>query len=102
MEKCGTGPSRARRKCPCPYIVVLGAGLGGVMAYEMKEKMSSSDKLTVVNLGSVYSFVPSNPRVAVGWLNPEVGRNIVSISVTSTWTIELQMRLTLEGKIYFC
>lgn len=76
---------------PLSHIVVLGAGLGGVMVYEMKEKMSSSDKLTVVNLGSVYSFVPSNPRVAAGWLNPEVGRNIVSISVTSTWTIELQM-----------
>lgn len=80
-----------KEEMPLSHIVVLGAGLGGVMAYEIKEKMSSSDKLTVVNLGSVYSFVPSNPRVAVGWLNPEVGRNIVSISVTSTWTIELQM-----------
>ncbi len=50
------------------HIVVLGAGLGGViMAYEMKEKMGPNDELTVVNLGSSYSFVPSNPWVAVGW-----------------------------------
>ncbi|WP_265519288.1 NAD(P)/FAD-dependent oxidoreductase [Nitratireductor luteus] len=53
-------------------IVVLGAGLGGViMAYEMKDKMRPSDELTVVNLGSTYSFVPSNPWVAVGWREPE-------------------------------
>lgn len=29
--------------------------------------MGPSDKITVVNLGATYSFVPSNPRVAVGW-----------------------------------
>ena len=53
-------------------IVVLGAGLGGViMAYEMKDKMRPSDELTVVNLGPTYSFVPSNPWVAVGWREPE-------------------------------
>lgn len=53
-------------------IVILGAGLGGViMAYEMKAKMRASDDLTVVNLGSTYAFVPSNPWVAVGWRKPE-------------------------------
>ncbi|WP_163268940.1 NAD(P)/FAD-dependent oxidoreductase [Chelativorans alearense] len=53
-------------------IVVLGAGLGGViMAYEMKAKMRPSDTITVVNLGPTYSFVPSNPWVAVGWRKPE-------------------------------
>lgn len=62
-----------KEEMPLSHIVVLGAGLGGVMAYEMKEKMSSSDKLTVVNLGSVYSFVPSNPRVAAGWLTQRLG-----------------------------
>jgi sulfide:quinone oxidoreductase len=52
-------------------IVVLGAGLGGIiMAYEMKAKMRPTDQLTVVNLGSTYSFVPSNPWVAVGWRKP--------------------------------
>ncbi len=50
------------------HVVVLGAGLGGVlMAYEMKAKLGPADTLTVVNLGSSYSFVPSNPWVAVGW-----------------------------------
>ena len=49
------------------HIVVLGAGLGGViMAYEMKARLRREDRLTVVNLGSTYSFVPSNPWVAVG------------------------------------
>lgn len=50
------------------HIVVLGAGLGGViMAYEMKDKLRPGDELTVVNLGKSFSFVPSNPWVAVGW-----------------------------------
>ena len=54
------------------HIVVLGAGLGGIiMAYEMKRKLRRDDRLTVVNLGSTYSFVPSNPCVAVGWRRPE-------------------------------
>ncbi|WP_159592359.1 NAD(P)/FAD-dependent oxidoreductase [Chelativorans xinjiangense] len=54
------------------HIVILGAGLGGViMAYEMKDKMRPTDGLTVVNLGPTYSFVPSNPWVAVGWRKPE-------------------------------
>jgi sulfide:quinone oxidoreductase len=53
------------------HIVVLGAGLGGlIMAYEMKSKLRREDRLTVINLGSSYSFVPSNPWVAVGWRQP--------------------------------
>jgi len=50
------------------HVVVLGAGLGGViMAYEMKDQLGRGDRLTVINRGSTYSFVPSNPWVAVGW-----------------------------------
>jgi sulfide:quinone oxidoreductase len=53
-------------------VVVLGAGLGGVlMAYEMKARLRRDDELTVVNLGDKYSFVPSNPWVGVGWRKPE-------------------------------
>ncbi len=49
-------------------IVILGAGLGGViMAYELKDKLRDGDRLTVVNEGATYTFVPSNPWVAVGW-----------------------------------
>jgi sulfide:quinone oxidoreductase len=54
------------------HIVVLGAGLGGIiMAYEMKAKMRAGETLTVVNQGGAYSFVPSNPWVAVGWREPK-------------------------------
>jgi sulfide:quinone oxidoreductase len=63
------------------HVVVLGAGLGGViMAYEMKAKLGPSDRLTVVNLGTTYSFVPSNPWVAVGWRQrEEIGVDLVPI-----------------------
>ena len=49
-------------------IVVLGAGLGGViMAYEMKAKIGRDDTVTVISDSDHYTFVPSNPWVAVGW-----------------------------------
>jgi len=49
-------------------IVVLGAGLGGtIMAYELADKLGKGHRIAVVNLGSHYTFVPSNPWVAVGW-----------------------------------
>ena len=54
------------------HIVVLGAGLGGtIMAYEMKDALRAGDTVTVVNKGGTYSFVPSNPWVAVGWRQKE-------------------------------
>jgi sulfide:quinone oxidoreductase len=54
------------------HVVVLGAGLGGIiMAYEMKAKLRPGDTLSVVNQGGTYSFVPSNPWVAVGWREPK-------------------------------
>ena len=54
------------------HVVVLGAGLGGaIMAYEMKHMLGREDTVTVVNNGSTYSFVPSNPWVAVGWRSRE-------------------------------
>jgi sulfide:quinone oxidoreductase len=42
-----------------------------MLAYEIKAKLRREDRLTVVNLGSTYSFVPSNPWVAVGWRQPK-------------------------------
>ncbi|MAM12308.1 MAG: pyridine nucleotide-disulfide oxidoreductase [Rhizobiaceae bacterium] len=54
------------------HIVVLGAGLGGtIVAYELREKLGREHSVTVINKGSVYSFVPSNPWVAVGWRTEE-------------------------------
>jgi sulfide:quinone oxidoreductase len=50
------------------HVVVLGAGLGGVIAaYEVRDKLRTGDRVTLVSRGEVYHFVPSNPWVAVGW-----------------------------------
>lgn len=50
------------------HVVVLGAGLGGtIMAYELREAMGREHRVSVVSKGTKYSFVPSNPWVAVGW-----------------------------------
>ncbi len=50
------------------HIVVLGAGLGGtIMAYELKDRLGDAHSVAVVSRGKEYSFVPSNPWVAVGW-----------------------------------
>lgn len=55
------------------HVVVLGAGLGGtIMAYEMRDHLKGKDdKITVINKGATYSFVPSSPWVAVGWRTAE-------------------------------
>jgi len=66
------GHSSQKGRNVMSHVVVLGEGLGGtIMAYEMKQKLRPEDKLTVVTLGTQYSFVPSNPWVAVGWRQPE-------------------------------
>ncbi len=53
-------------------VIVLGAGLGGVIAaYEIKDQLRAEDTITVVNKGSIYHFVPSNPWVAVSWRTRE-------------------------------
>lgn len=49
-------------------IVVLGAGLGGVIAaYEIRSAARKEDEVIVVNETDYYQFVPSNPWVLVGW-----------------------------------
>src|SRR5690606_32780217 len=53
-------------------VAVLGAGLGGViMAYELKDHLGPDHQVTVINQGTKYSFVPSNPWVAVEWRKRE-------------------------------
>ncbi len=50
------------------HIVILGAGLGGLpLAYEMKHKLKTGDRITVVSDTPNFHFVPSNPWVAVNW-----------------------------------
>ncbi|MEN6586105.1 MAG: FAD/NAD(P)-binding oxidoreductase [Sulfuricella sp.] len=54
------------------HIVIMGAGIGGMpMAYEMREQLRSSDKLTVIGNGDSFQFTPSNPWVAVNWRTRE-------------------------------
>ncbi len=54
------------------HIVILGAGLGGVvMAYEMREAARPEDKVTVISDRSTFQFTPSNPWVGVGWRKPD-------------------------------
>lgn len=54
-----------------PRIVILGGGLGGVIAaYDLDDKMQSSAKITLVSDVPKFSFTPSNPWVAVGWREP--------------------------------
>ena len=50
------------------HVVVLGAGTGGMpAAYELKAKLGSTHRVTVVNASESFQFVPSNPWVGVGW-----------------------------------
>ncbi|HMO48438.1 MAG TPA: FAD-dependent oxidoreductase [Rubrivivax sp.] len=50
------------------HIVILGAGTGGMpAAYELREKLDKSHRVTVVNAVDYFQFVPSNPWLAVGW-----------------------------------
>jgi len=54
------------------HIVILGAGTGGMpAAYELREKLDKSHKITVINAVDYFQFVPSNPWVAVGWRDRE-------------------------------
>ncbi len=53
-------------------IVVLGAGLGGVLAaYEIRKAVRREDDVVVINEYDFYQFVPSNPWVLVGWRDRE-------------------------------
>jgi len=50
------------------HVVVLGAGLGGaIQAFELKETLNSSDKITVISNKPYFQFTPSNPWAGVGW-----------------------------------
>ena len=54
-----------------PRIVVLGGGLGGVIAaYDLDEKLQNSAEITLVSDAPQFSFTPSNPWVALGWREP--------------------------------
>jgi sulfide:quinone oxidoreductase len=49
-------------------IIVLGAGIGGLpAAYDLRKALGAEHRITVVNRGETFHFVPSNPWVAVNW-----------------------------------
>jgi len=55
-----------------PLIVILGAGLGGTLAaYEIRAAVGNRAEVMTVSDTDTYSFVPSNPWVAVRWREPE-------------------------------
>jgi sulfide:quinone oxidoreductase len=54
------------------HIVILGAGIGGMpAAYELRAALGAGHRITVVNRGPAFHFVPSNPWVSVGWRRRE-------------------------------
>jgi sulfide:quinone oxidoreductase len=53
-------------------VIILGAGLGGLpAAYELRKALGKDHRVTVVNRGESFHFVPSNPWVAVNWRRRE-------------------------------
>ncbi len=55
-----------------PKIIVLGAGLGGtIAAYEIDHAVKGRADVMVIAESETYSFIPSNPWVAVRWREPE-------------------------------
>lgn len=50
------------------HIVIIGASTGGLpAAYDVKAKLGNRHQVTVINISSIYRYIPSNPWVAVGW-----------------------------------
>lgn len=49
-------------------IVILGAGLGGLIAaYEIRKTLAKKHRVAIINETDYYQFQPSNPWVIVGW-----------------------------------
>jgi sulfide:quinone oxidoreductase len=73
------------------HVVVLGAGLGGViMAYELRDLVGKEHSITVVTKEPVYHFVPSNPWVAVGWQD----RKTIEVDLAPVFA---RRNITLKG-----
>ncbi|MGE4411478.1 MAG: NAD(P)/FAD-dependent oxidoreductase [Sphingobium sp.] len=55
-----------------PTIAIIGAGLGGtIAAYEIQAAAKGRANVMMIADSDTYSFVPSNPWVAVRWREPE-------------------------------
>src|SRR5690606_17128951 len=54
------------------HIIIAGAGVGGVpCAYELRDRLPSQHRITLIGAGERFEFTPSNPWIAVGWRRPE-------------------------------
>lgn len=50
------------------HVVIIGASTGGLpAAYDIREILGKNHEITVISNSELFSFVPSNPWVAVGW-----------------------------------
>jgi len=50
------------------HVVIIGASTGGLpAAYDVREVLGSGHEVTVISNTDHFTFVPSNPWVAVGW-----------------------------------
>jgi len=50
------------------HVVIIGASTGGLpAAYDMRATLGKGHDITVISNTDTFSFVPSNPWVAVGW-----------------------------------
>jgi len=57
------------------HVIVVGAGLGGMpAAFELRKKLSSAHRVTLIGARPHFEFTPSNPWIAVGWRTAEKTR----------------------------
>jgi sulfide:quinone oxidoreductase len=60
------------RKKRIPRVVVLGGGLGGtIAAYKLRATLRGRAEVMLLSDRPDFTFVPSNPWVAVNWRKPE-------------------------------
>ncbi len=94
-----------------PKIVVLGGGLGGTTcAFELRHALKDSAEITLVSDSPRFSFLPSNPWVAVGWretkdvqieLAPILAHKHIDFIATGAERVEpMHNRLSLKGGGY--
>lgn len=54
------------------HIVIIGASTGGLpAAYDTREVLGDEHRISVISDKDYFSFVPSNPWIAVGWRKRE-------------------------------
>jgi sulfide:quinone oxidoreductase len=54
------------------HVAIVGAGIGGVScAYELRKRLATEHRVTLIGSSPNFEFTPSNPWIAVGWRRPE-------------------------------